>query len=188
MKVCPSAALKNPSQHSICWLSRQAYGATWANKYGALSLFEPTEQLKPEQALARRCLAGELACYMWATDVPHRGSGVLQHSARAVVPPPRLRAKWVVFSAALRTAQRGPGRGSAWRCGWGKSLRNPARVVVLGDAAGSGWVRFQERHRKKVIKKCGAEQVSEGPVFIGFRRLLREVIFSNVLSNYFVTH
>jgi len=91
-----------------------------------LSLFRPTEQLKPEQAQARRCLVGELACYMWATDVPHRGSGVLQHSARAVVPPPRLRAKWVVFSAHLRTTPSGSGWALAWCSRGGRNLRDPA--------------------------------------------------------------
>ncbi len=59
--------------------------------------------------------------------------------ARAVVPPPRLRAKWVVFSAALQTAQRGTGRGAARRYGVVKSLRNPARVDVLRNADKYAW-------------------------------------------------
>jgi len=48
------------------------------------------------------------------------------HPARAVVPPPRLRAKWMVFSAALRTAQRGTDWGAARGGRVVKSLRNPA--------------------------------------------------------------
>lgn len=63
---------------------------------------------------------------MWATDVPQMGSGVLHHSARAVVPPPRLRAKWVVFSAPLRTTPGGLAWALARRCGEVESLRNPA--------------------------------------------------------------
>lgn len=120
-----------------------------------------------------------------------RANGVLQTcfwAARAVVPPPRLRAKWVVFSAHLRTIRSGPGWGSARRCEEVKSLRNPARVGVLGDGVDAGWMLFQERHRKKVIRKCGAGKVLESPVFIGFRRLLEEVIFSNSSGDFLETH
>lgn len=56
------------------------------------------------------------------------------HPARAVVPPPRLRAKWVVFSAHLRTTLDGVGWALAWRFRGGRNLRNPAKVDVFGDA------------------------------------------------------
>ena len=68
-----------------------------------------------------------------------RVSDVPIHLARAVVPPPRLRAKWVVFSAPLQTAQRGTGRGAARCYGVVKSLRNPARVDVLRNADKYAW-------------------------------------------------
>jgi hypothetical protein len=48
--------------------------------------------------------------------------------ARAVVPPPRLRAKCVVFSAYLPPAQTGSGWGLCTRMWGGKSLQIPARV------------------------------------------------------------
>ncbi len=35
----------------------------------------------------------------------HRDSDVPHHPARAVVPPPRLQAKWVAFSAPLQPIQ-----------------------------------------------------------------------------------
>lgn len=61
---------------------------------------------------------------MWGVGVPrvglqampHRGSDVLHQPARAVAPPPRLRAKWIVFSAPLRTTPGGSGWALAWRC------------------------------------------------------------------------
>lgn len=65
-------------------------------------------------------------------DVLHVGCDVLHHPARAVVPPPRLRAKWVVFSAPLRTTPGGSGWALTRRCGKVESLRNPApRGVFL---------------------------------------------------------
>lgn len=70
---------------------------------------------------------GELTCYMWGYDVLH-------HLARAVVPPPRLRAKWVVFSAHLRTTIDGVGWALAWRYRGGRNLRNPTKVVVFDNA------------------------------------------------------
>lgn len=33
-------------------------------------MFSPAEQSQSGQAQAHRCQVGELACYMWATDVP----------------------------------------------------------------------------------------------------------------------
>jgi hypothetical protein len=45
----------------------------WTNKHGALSMFRPTEQSQPGEAQAGRCQAGELACHIWATDVPQVG-------------------------------------------------------------------------------------------------------------------
>lgn len=56
------------------------------------------------------------------------------HLARAVVPPPRLRPKWVIFSADLRAAYDGAGRAFAWRFRGGKNLRNPAKVYVFRNA------------------------------------------------------
>lgn len=57
-----------------------------------------------------------------------RVSDVPIHLARAVVPPPRLRAKWVVFSARLRTNLGGAGWALGWSLERGENLRNPARV------------------------------------------------------------
>lgn len=61
---------------------------------------------------------------MWGVGVPrvglqampHRDSDVLNHPARAVVPQPRLRAKWIVFSPPLRTTPGGSDWALAWRC------------------------------------------------------------------------
>lgn len=36
-------------------------------------MFTPVEQSRPGQAQTHRCQAGELACYLWGTDVPHLG-------------------------------------------------------------------------------------------------------------------
>jgi hypothetical protein len=113
----------------------------WTSKHGALACFglpSSRRQDRPRFAAARtgswRATCGQLTCHKW-------GSGVLQHSARAVVPPPRLRAKWVVFSAPLRTTLGGSGWASGWRCGEVQSLRNPApRAYFFGR---SGYVAVQ---------------------------------------------
>jgi hypothetical protein len=64
---------------------------------------------------AGRGLDKELACHKCAPK-EGGGTGVLQlHLARAVVPPPRLRAKLVVFSAPLQQALYSPGRASPVR-------------------------------------------------------------------------
>lgn len=55
------------------------------------------------------------------------------HLARAVVPPPRLRAKWVVFSAHLRTTLDGVGWGLLGVLEGAENLRNPAKVDVFGN-------------------------------------------------------
>lgn len=108
-------------------------------------MFPPTEQSQTGPAQAHRCQAGSwratcgpLTCHKW-------GSGVLQHSARAVVPPPRLRAKWVVFSAHLRTIHSGPGRGSARRCREVESLRNPAKLGSFRKAYNRAWAAGSSR-------------------------------------------
>ena len=56
----------------------------------------------------------------------HKCGNRFLYLARAVVPPPRLRAKWVVFSAPLRTTPGGSGWALAWRCKVVESLRKPA--------------------------------------------------------------
>lgn len=72
-------------------------------------------------------------------DVPqNRGSDVLQYLARAVVPPPRLRAKWVAFSALLQPIQNSAGLGALVRPCGGKSLRNPAKVGMFSASADRG--------------------------------------------------
>jgi hypothetical protein len=57
---------------------------------------------------------------MWGCDVLH-------HLARAVVPTPRLRAKWVVFSALLQVLRRGAG----W-AGFGVTGRKKACESLRG--------------------------------------------------------
>lgn len=99
-----------------------------------------------------------------------RASDVVLHLARAVVPPPRLRAKWVVFSAALRTTLGGSGWALARRFGGGSNLRNPARVDVLRNA--------YKHARAAEISRCLGKKVSfflkgalglEGPCLLGLR-------------------
>ena len=118
--------------------------------------------------LTGRCRGGELACHTRATGVPHRGSDVLQHSARAVVPPPRLRAKWVVFSAYLRTIPRSPGCGSALRSGGVKTLRNPAKVGRFRKAHKCAWAAgFSWCLGKRVRFFLSGVCLAGGPVFTG---------------------
>jgi hypothetical protein len=87
-----------------------------------------------------------------ATGVPQRGSDVLHHPARAVVPPPRLRAKWGVFSATLRTTLGGSGWAHAWRFSGDRNLRNPAKVDVFRNGF---------KHAKTAeFSKCLGKKVS----------------------------
>ena len=60
-----------------------------------------------------------------------RASDVVLHLARAVVPPPRLRAKWVSFSALLHPGQNYAGWGPDSDFRLWKYLRNPARVCAF---------------------------------------------------------
>ena len=96
------------------------------------------------EALPELAFAGAVA-RSWGVGAPRAegagadglqiwGSDVLQHLARAVVPPPRLRAKWVVFSAHLRTTLGSAGWALAWRFRKGRNLRNPAKVDIYGNA------------------------------------------------------
>ena len=80
------------------------------------------------------------------------GTGVLLSPARAVVPPPRLRAKWVVFSALLRPPRGGPGWALAWRFVGGRNLRNPAKVDVFRNA--------YKHARTAEISRCLGKKVS----------------------------
>ena len=73
------------------------------------------------------------------------------HPARAVVPPPRLRAKWVVFSAPLRTTPGGSGWALAWRCGEVGSLRNPAPRGYFFERSGGVAVQVEGGISKRVI-------------------------------------
>ena len=88
--------------------------------------------------------------------------------SRAVVPPPRLRAKWVVFSAPLRTTPGGSGWALGWRFGGSGTLRIPARVDVLRNA--------YKHARTAEISRCLGKKVSfflrgyfglGRPVFVG---------------------
>ena len=56
--------------------------------------------------------------------------GVL-HLARAVVPPPRLRAKWVLISAHLQLFTNTARRASPERTGVEKTLQNPAQPTTF---------------------------------------------------------
>ena len=94
------------------------------------------------------------------------------HLARAVGPPPRLRAKWIVFSAPLRSTLGGSGWAFGWRFGRGGNLRNPARVGELLKWVGDACRDFQERCRKRVIRKYGGKQMPGSPEFIGVGELL----------------
>lgn len=71
------------------------------------------------------------------TGVLHRGSDVLHHPARAVVPPPRLRTKWVTFSALLQLPRDGPGWALGRRFGGVRTLRNPATGGYFFERTGS---------------------------------------------------
>ena len=124
-------------------------------------------QDRPRLTAARsgswRATFGPLTCYMW-------GSGVLQHSARAVVPPPRLRAKWVVFSAHLRTIHSGPGWGSARRCREVKNLRNPAKVGSFRKAHRRAWAAgFSWCLGKRVRFFLSGVCLAGGPYLLGLR-------------------
>ena len=74
MKVCPSAARKNPIQHSICRVSRQAQAATQPNKHGGFQHVSAREQSHPGAVLGSPLpgrgfgvlQAGPLACYIGA--------------------------------------------------------------------------------------------------------------------------
>ena len=105
-------------------------------------MFPPTEQSQPGQGQAHRRQLGELACHI-------QGSDVLQHSARAVVPPPRLRAKWVFFSAHLRTTLGGAGWALGWHCREVKSLRNPAPRGEFFERSVAAVVQLEGGHLKK---------------------------------------
>lgn len=59
----------------------------WTNKHGAISMFWRTEQSQPGQGQARRCQAGELACYKRATDVPQKGAVACFSTRRAPSSP-----------------------------------------------------------------------------------------------------
>lgn len=76
--------------------------------------------------------------YKRGSGVLQMGSGVLHGLARAVVPPPRLRAKWVAFSASLQPTQNSAGLGALARSCCGKSLRNPAKVGTFSVSADRG--------------------------------------------------
>lgn len=90
--------------------------------------------------------------------------------ARAVVPPPRLRAKWVIFSAPLRTALGGSGRTHAWRFGGGRNLRNPARVDVSRNAISTyGRLNSVGASGKRLGFFLGGSCVFEGPCLLGLR-------------------
>jgi hypothetical protein len=87
---------------------------------------------------------------------------------RAVVPPPRLRAKWVNFSADLRNTLGGSGWALAWRLGGGRNLRNPARVDGLRNAYKHAQVaEFCRCLGKKVSYFLRGCDWVERPVFIG---------------------
>jgi len=80
--------------------------------------------------------------------------------ARAVIPPPRLRSKWVFFSAVLQMAERGEGWAWSWTLCWAKSLRIPAmgraphaspRRGLCTRCVSPFGADFQEHSRKKVM-------------------------------------
>lgn len=59
------------------------------------------------------------------------------HLARAVVPPPRLRAKCVVFSALLQVLRRGPGWACSGGVGRGKACESLRGWAVLQKVTGA---------------------------------------------------
>lgn len=62
------------------------------------------------------------------------GSGrVVLHLARAVVPPPRLRAKWVSISAPLQPSTSDASRASPERTGVDRTLQNPAHPLLCSS-------------------------------------------------------
>ena len=85
------------------------------------------------------------------TGVPHGGSDVLHHPARAVVPPPRLRAKWVSFSALLHLGQNYAGWGSDPISEFGNTCGTLRRYVVFNEACANEQAgRFGSRLGKRV--------------------------------------
>ena len=74
---------------------------------------------------------------------------VIRTPARAVVPPPRLRAKWVVFSAPLRTTLGGSAWALARHCGVVESLRNPAPRGFFFERSGGFAVPVEGGDLKK---------------------------------------
>ena len=72
-----------------------------------------------------------------------QGERLNRHLARAVIPPPRLRAKWVVFSAPLRATHGGLGWALAWRCREVESLRNPAPRGYFFERSGGVAVQVE---------------------------------------------
>ena len=93
------------------------------------------------------------------------------HPARAVVPPPRLRAKWSVFSAPLRTTLGGSGWGSARRCWEVKSLQNPAKV--------GGFSKLTSAHGDSGFSWCLGKRVR---FFLGRVYLARRPVFAGLES------
>lgn len=92
--------------------------------------------------------------------------------ARAVVPPPRLRAKGGSFSSPLRSLPGGPGWALAACFGGGKYLRIPApEPLFLGAAEALPWLCFRLTPQKKVILVIRCLNAPGSRVVTGFERL-----------------
>lgn len=112
-------------------------------------MFWPAAQSQPGQARLAAARSGSWRATVGAVTCHNWGGDVLHHPARAVVPPPRLRAKWVVISAPLRTTPGGSGWALAWRCGEVESLRNPAPRGYFFERSGGVAVQVEGGYFKK---------------------------------------
>lgn len=98
-----------------------------------------------------------------------RGQDAL-HLARAVVPPPRLRAKWVDYPAHLRTTLGGSGWALALRLGGGRNLRNPASVDVRATPISThGRLNSVGASGKRLVFFGGDVIGLEAPYLLGLR-------------------
>lgn len=90
------------------------------------------------------------------------------NSARAVVPPPRLRAKCVVFLHSLQLLRRGPGRACARIAGGEKACESPQGWTVLRRLLelSAGWILRGGSGKGLVFEMAVCEQLKR-PYLLG---------------------
>lgn len=130
LKLCCDSIENNPAQHTIRRLSRPSITAPWANEHGALGV--AMGRCEWPTVTARR-VGGRGKS--WRTILGRGRPGkVGLHLARAVVPPPRLRAKSVLISAPLQPIPDSARWASPGRTGAEKTLQNPAPTPCFMSA------------------------------------------------------